>query len=143
MNRYPSDEELNAFIEQLEMQELYAPSNLKQQILNQTKKKEAKNKSVQMFTYSFKVAAGMAAAIVMLTVLPMFESRAAYPERLAYIEQKQLEEYKEWEDAQMKKVQKKEKKEAILQQNRENAEKKLTDVLETFNGMWNKEAEEN
>ncbi|MBQ8598187.1 MAG: hypothetical protein IJ409_10395, partial [Lachnospiraceae bacterium] len=44
-------------------------------------------KSVQMFTYSFKVLAGMAAAIAMLIVLPMQDAAAGGRDRMASREQ--------------------------------------------------------
>ena len=33
MKNYPTDEELNAFLEKLEQQELYAPEHLKEEIM--------------------------------------------------------------------------------------------------------------
>lgn len=144
MNRYPTDEELNAFIEQLERQELYAPKNLKRQILERTGSKERRpHKSVQMFAYSFKIAAGMAAALLMLVLLPTSESRAAGAEQLAIREQRQAQEYRTWEEDLQKEVAIKEKREAALQAGKEAAEKKIEDMLQTFNVFGKIETEEN
>lgn len=154
MNRYPTDEELSRLIETLEHRELYAPKNLKHQILERGRRdgileEVAKTEafkakvSVQLFAYSFKVLAGMAAAIAMLVVLPMQDSEAAGGDRIALREQKQTEELKAWEEAQQKEMQAKEKREAILQQSKGEAEKRIADVVEFFEDLWNRETEEN
>lgn len=83
MNRYPSDEELERFIAQMEKEELYAPAHLKEEILSKSGAAKQKNKGsaaysvrntqvvkIQMFTYSLKIATGMAAAIAMLMLIP-------------------------------------------------------------------------
>ena len=41
MSRYPSDEELYRFIEELEKEELYAPGHLKEEILLKVNEEEA------------------------------------------------------------------------------------------------------
>ncbi len=80
MKEYLTDEELELFIEQLESQELYAPKHMKEQILGRAFPKqtaEAQPKSgggkstVQLFSYRLKIIAGMAAALLMLVLLPM------------------------------------------------------------------------
>ena len=80
MREYPTDEELERLIAQLEQQELYAPKHMKEQILSQvfpkqTDKMPAKSGSAQkpiaLFTYRLKIVAGMAAALIMLAVIPM------------------------------------------------------------------------
>ncbi len=80
MREYPTDEELERLIAELEQQELYAPKHMKEQILSQvfpkqTDKIPAKSGSAQkpiaLFTYRLKIVAGMAAALIMLAVIPM------------------------------------------------------------------------
>lgn len=85
MSRYPTDEELEKWIINLEKEELYAPAHLKEAImqkafetnqvihLEEVKKTGNKKKSstrVQMITYTLKIAVGMAAAIAFLCLLP-------------------------------------------------------------------------
>ena len=80
MREYPTDEELERLIAELEQQELYAPKHMKEQILSQvfpkqTDKMPAKSGSAQkpiaLFTYRLKIVAGMAAALIMLAGIPM------------------------------------------------------------------------
>lgn len=80
MKEYPTDEELELFIEQLEQQELYAPMHMKEQILNRAFPKQTEEAlpgtgggrgSVQLFSYRLKIIAGMAAALLMLVLLPI------------------------------------------------------------------------
>ena len=145
MNNYPSEEELNAFLSAIEQQELYAPKHLKEQILKQVSNRKAKKKvqqSVQMFTYSLKMAAGMAAALIMLVLLPMSGSRDGYTDRIAVKEQKQIEALQEWEEKQEREVQTREKKNKILEKGKNAAEKKVADILDFLNEIWKKEAEE-
>ena len=80
MKEYPTDEELELFIEKLERQELYAPKHMKEQILDRAFPKQtasAMPKSgggrdpVQLFSYRLKIIAGMAAALMMLVLLPI------------------------------------------------------------------------
>ena len=80
MKEYPTDKELELFIEQLEQQELYAPKHMKEQILSRAFPKqtvEVQPKSgggkstVQLFSYRLKIIAGMAAALLMLVILPI------------------------------------------------------------------------
>ena len=80
MKEYPSDEELRLFIEELERQELYAPKHMKEQILNRAFPKQTAQglptpgggrDPVQLFSYRLKIIAGMAAALMMLVLLPI------------------------------------------------------------------------
>lgn len=80
MREYPTDEELKRFIEELEQQELYAPKHMKQQILSQAFPKQTvaelpksgrRKASVSVLAYRLKIVAGMAAALLMLAVIPM------------------------------------------------------------------------
>lgn len=75
---YPTDEELNRLIEALEKEELYAPAHLKGEILQRVKKEsrpaDAGRKSrqpVSLVVYTLKIAAGMAAAILLVFFLPV------------------------------------------------------------------------
>lgn len=68
MSRYPSDEELYRFIEELEKEELYAPRHLKEEILlkvdGEEKAEKSKNRKGQPTpfpVYTIKMAAGIAA----------------------------------------------------------------------------------
>lgn len=74
MNGYPTDEELNKWIEALEEQPLYAPIHLQESVLcklqEQKQKKREASEKVSFFLYSFKMAVGMAAAIVLLFAIP-------------------------------------------------------------------------
>lgn len=78
MNRYPTDEELNSFIEELEKEELYAPLHLKEEILLKVKEGEQPVKAgskiqqpVSLFLYTLKMVAGMAAAVLLIFMLPV------------------------------------------------------------------------
>lgn len=80
MKDYMTDEELELFIGQMEQQELYAPRHMKEQILNQVFPKQTVEvlpksggggKQASLLAYRIKIIAGMAAAIVMLMILPM------------------------------------------------------------------------
>ena len=74
MKNYPTDEELNAFLEKLEQQELYAPEHLKEEIMKKAFPEELtkteEKKAVPFAVYVLKVAAGMAAALTLLIVNP-------------------------------------------------------------------------
>ena len=83
MSGYPTDEELERMIRQLEEQELYAPKHMKEQILNQAFPKQTVKefplsgsgmRTVQTFTYRLKIITGMAAAIFMLMIIPTIAS---------------------------------------------------------------------
>ncbi len=87
MNKYPTDEELELFIRQMEQQELYAPRHLKDQILSQAFPKQTVEVlpksgigqgSVRLLSYRLKIIAGMAAAIFMLLVLPSLGMDSEY-----------------------------------------------------------------
>lgn len=80
MKDYMTDEELELFIGQMEQRELYAPKHMKEQILNQAFPKQTVEvlpksgggrKQASLLAYRIKIIAGMAAAIVMLMILPM------------------------------------------------------------------------
>lgn len=108
MREYLSDEELTRLIEELEEQELYAPKYLKEEILNkafpkqteqaQPEPKSARQKPVSMFAYRFKIIAGMAAALIMLILIPMgagngreMEDMARRQKRMEDMEQEYLD----------------------------------------------------
>lgn len=87
MNRYPTDEELEQLIQNLEQQELYAPAHLKDEILTRAFPKQtvevlpkskssdvvpiSKGKVVSLFSYRLKIVVGMAVAIIMLAIIPI------------------------------------------------------------------------
>ncbi|MCM1127314.1 MAG: hypothetical protein NC429_12690 [Lachnospiraceae bacterium] len=100
MKGYPTDEELNFLIERLEEQELYAPAHLKEEIMSrafpkqteqaQPEYKSAKPEPITLFTYRLKIVAGMAAALIMLALIPLqAEADARTDDFLA--EQKRME----------------------------------------------------
>ncbi|MDE7331266.1 MAG: hypothetical protein K2O16_03350 [Lachnospiraceae bacterium] len=112
MREYPTDEELELFIQQMEQQELYAPKHMKEQILAQAFPRqtvEALPKSgsgtgtVRLFTYRLKIAAGMAAALMMLTLLPGILGNGRYAEDRSW-EEKADQRVKEWEMEEQNKV---------------------------------------
>ena len=74
MKNYPTDEELNAFLEKLEQQELYAPAHLKEEIMKKAFPEELtkteEKKAVPFAVYVLKVTAGMAAALTLLIANP-------------------------------------------------------------------------
>lgn len=77
MNRYPTDDELNSLIDELEKQELYTPGHLKEEILSaaekQVRREEAGRKSsqpVSFLMYTVKMAVGMAAAVLLIFMIP-------------------------------------------------------------------------
>ncbi len=74
MNGYPTDEELDRLIEAMEQQPLYAPAHFRESVLcklqEEEKQKREYSHRVSFFLYSFKMAVGMAAAIVLLFAIP-------------------------------------------------------------------------
>lgn len=76
MNHYPTDAELEEFIASLEKEQLYAPEHLKENILECAERHDfifghkRKQAQIQMFTYSIKIVAGMAAALFLLFAIP-------------------------------------------------------------------------
>ncbi|MDE5910375.1 MAG: hypothetical protein K2H52_16810 [Lachnospiraceae bacterium] len=87
MNKYPTDEELELFISQMEQQELYAPKYMKEQILSQAFPKQtvevlpksgSSQGPVRLVAYRLKIIAGMAAAIFMLLVIPSLGMDSEY-----------------------------------------------------------------
>ncbi len=89
MREYPTDEELEIFIRQMEQKELYAPIHMKEQILNQAFPKQSGEKqdekgshdaTVYSLAYRLKIAAGMVAAVLMLILLPVQSADRGYEE---------------------------------------------------------------
>lgn len=94
MNEYPTDEELELLISQLEKQELYAPRHMKEQILAKAfpEPSEAfseqtaasfpeaggRSQPVSTVTYRLKIIAGMAAALIMLMTIPITGDNREY-----------------------------------------------------------------
>lgn len=85
MQRYPTDEELNSFMEELEKEELYAPGNLKEEILLKVReqssaetaehgmghgRQDKRMHGSSFLLYTFKMAAGMAAAVLLVFMIP-------------------------------------------------------------------------
>lgn len=82
MNGYFTEEELNRLIEQMERQPLYAPAHLQENVLCKLNElelckptaEELHNREIAgrkaFFFYSLRMAAGMAAAIVLLFAVP-------------------------------------------------------------------------
>lgn len=97
MREYPTDEELQSFIEDLEKQELYAPRHLKPQILEQAFPEKGDNKpsdngrkssQTSVLVYRLKIMAGMAAALLMLAILPTLDIPGSV-ERTGYEQQQE------------------------------------------------------
>ena len=99
---------------------------------------EANNNGTEVFI----TAAGMAAALIMLVLLPMSGSKEADRDLIAVKEQKQIEALQEWEEKQEREVQTREKRNKILEEGKNAAEKKVADILDFLNVIWKKEAEE-
>lgn len=76
MRSYLSDEELKKFMDSIEQEPLYAPRHLKEEIMKSLKKQDIisvqklRQAKIQMFSYSMKIAAGMAAALLLTFMLP-------------------------------------------------------------------------
>lgn len=77
MKQYPTDQELNRFIEELEQEELYAPAHLKEEILRKLEKNgqstqdsSRKKAPISFPVYTLKIVAGMAAAILLIFLIP-------------------------------------------------------------------------
>ncbi|GFI17650.1 MAG: hypothetical protein HFI43_14895 [Lachnospiraceae bacterium] len=112
MREYPTDEELEFFIQQMEQQELYAPKHMKEQILEKAfpgqtvevlPKSGSGTGAVRLFTYRLKIAAGMAAALVMLMLLPGILGNGRYGEDRSW-EERADQRVKEWEMEEQNKV---------------------------------------
>ena len=111
MREYPTDEELELFIQQMEQQELYAPKHMKEQILEkafprqtvEVLPKSGSGREVRLFTYRLKIAAGMAAALVMLMLLPGILGSGMYGEDRSW-EERADQRVKEWEMEEQNKV---------------------------------------
>ncbi len=102
MNGYPSEEELNLLIEQLEAQQLYAPRHLKEEILNKAfpkqtaeglpQSKSGGKRPVQILVYRLKIIAGMAAALILLMLIPLQEeTRLSTDEAFAQRQQNRVQ----------------------------------------------------
>lgn len=87
MREYPTDEELELFIKQMEQQELYAPKHIKEQVLSQAFPKQTAEAGpfsgrgrapVRLLAYRLKIIAGMAAAIFMLIMIPSLDMNREY-----------------------------------------------------------------
>lgn len=83
MNRYPSDQELERFLENLEREELYAPAHLKEEILRKAAQTERNEKSggrksppFLFPVYTLKMIAGMAAAVCLVFLIPAQDAGA-------------------------------------------------------------------
>ena len=71
MNEYLSNEELMSLIEDIESENLIsAPAYLKQQIVAESRKRNVPAR-MQLVFYSMKVVAAMAAAIILIILMPM------------------------------------------------------------------------
>lgn len=74
MNNYPTDEELMRMIEELEQGQLYAPKHLKDDILDKARKIEKRRSKngqpVSFRMYTLKMAVGMAAAVLLVFMIP-------------------------------------------------------------------------
>ncbi len=76
MSLYPTDEELMKWIEELEKEPLYAPGHLKEEIMKGLTRQDMsavqkiRQAKIQMFTYSMKIVAGMAAALFLVFFSP-------------------------------------------------------------------------
>ena len=71
MNKYPSDEELELWIHNLEQEELYAPRHLKEEIMHKALQSKKNSPPVSFLSYTVKMVAGMAAAVVLTFVIPV------------------------------------------------------------------------
>lgn len=93
MKEYLTEEELKLLVEELEQQELYAPRHMKEQILSQAfpkqtvtvlpqsgggRKRQRGASAIGLLSYRLKIIAGMAAALLMLALLPMQEDPGQY-----------------------------------------------------------------
>lgn len=144
MNRYLTDEELGSFIEELEKEELYAPAHLKEEIFEKLKKSdesrqnsEKSKKPVSFLLYTFKMAAGMAAAIVLVFTLPLNDgsavSRAEAVERDYEAEVKRLKEEKKKDE----KLSVDEKLTRYREEKRKTDNEKSEDMIDKFNNFLN------
>ena len=104
MNDYPTEEELNRMIEELEREQLYAPKHLKEDILFKARKIEKRrNKNVQPVSfrmYTLKMAVGMAAAVLLVFMSPAesgngFEGIGMTEGRWKALEERNLSEEKD------------------------------------------------
>lgn len=136
MNGYLTDEELNGFIEKLEEKELYAPAHLKSEIFEKLNKQKS-GKPVSFLLYTFKLAVGMAAAIVLVFTLPLNDgsavSRAEAVERNYEAEAKRLQE----EAHSGKRLSVDEKLTRYRAEKRKSGSEKPKDMIDKFNNFLN------
>ncbi len=142
MSRYPTDEELERFMEQLTQEELYAPRHLKEEILHKMELQENSKKPVSFFSYTLKMVAGMAAAIILTFAIPINNGSALSNarERTMQLKEEVDAHAKRLDDEQLKR------KERLYEKNGERVNAKQQDVgeiteelLKKMNHLWNKE----
>ena len=68
MSLYPSDEELNNMVKQIEKEALYAPKRLRYNVIERIKA-DKKDRIIKRFD-SIRIVAGMVAAVVLAFVIP-------------------------------------------------------------------------
>lgn len=136
MNQYLTDEELNSFIAELEKEELYAPVHLKEEIFEKRKRQKSE-KPVSFLLYTFKMAAGMAAAIALTFTLPLQNgsavTRAEPVERNYEAEAKRLQE----EAHKNKKLSVDEKLARYREEKRRSGSEKPEDMIDKINNFLN------
>lgn len=77
------------FIAEVEQEPLFAPAYLKEEILKSLEKQDInslhklRQSKIQMYTYSLKITAGMAAALLLLFILPQIPQEYRWPLRTA------------------------------------------------------------
>ncbi len=140
MKNYPTDEELELFIRQMEEQELYAPKHMKEQILSQAFPNQFKEalpdsgsggQTIQFLAYRIKIIAGMAAAVLMLVTLPMqgrdWQEQDTVPERKLLDIWEQEMEQKDTMDINN-----------MLNEGTRKVNRKMNVWLEGVNNLWNR-----
>lgn len=143
MNRYPTDEELRSFIEELEKGELYAPRHLKEEILLKARAQEKPEKAgrgsqqpVSFLIYSLKMVAGMAAAIILVFMIPAGNGSNVSKAGLLEKEWSASEEWEEENDS--KKISLDEKISAHMNKKREEADelfRKINHLLLSYDDL--------
>ena len=75
-NEYLSDEELNKLIDEIEQEgETVAPYSIEETVLSYLdKKREKKTTKISYYVYCMKVSVSIAAAILMMVLLPYFKN---------------------------------------------------------------------
>lgn len=141
MNRYPTDEELELLIQSLEQEELYAPRHLKEEILQKTLQTQRSKPSVSFLTYTLKMVAGMAAAVLLTFAIPISDGSDL---SRAQVRMEQMQEDKEaWEERLNRDLQKKESLDEKITrhvaQKREDIYAATDSMLEKVTDFWNRE----